>query len=82
MFDRSSRGVLNSVPLDAPSLLAAVRYVRFTELNPQVPYLDNSLPPFGSEAVSIQCGPGNGNGFTGCQFMDMSELEVFGSPAP
>jgi extracellular elastinolytic metalloproteinase len=80
MFDRSSRGVLNSVPLDVPASLGAVRYVRFTELNPQVPYSsDNSLPPFGSEAVSTECGPGNGNAYTGCQFMDMSELEVFGA---
>ena len=95
MFDRSARGapaaarrrlrrgVLNSIPLDAPGSLTGVRYVRFTMLNPQVPYSsDNSLPPFGSEAVSTECGPGNGNGYTGCQFMDMSELEVFGSPTP
>ncbi len=82
MFDRSARGVLNSIPLDAPGSLTGVRFVRFTMLNPQVPLLDNSLPPFGSEAVSLQCGPGTANGFTGCQFMDMSELEVFGAPAP
>jgi extracellular elastinolytic metalloproteinase len=45
---------------------ANVRYVRFTMRNPQVP-------------GGLGNCPGN---FSGCVFMDMSELAVYGTPAP
>ncbi|MCW2798561.1 MAG: peptidase fungalysin [Aeromicrobium sp.] len=44
-----------------------VQYVRFTMLSPQVPDFSTNCPD----------GP-----FGGCQFMDMTEFEVFGSPTP
>jgi extracellular elastinolytic metalloproteinase len=44
-----------------------VKYVRFTMLSPQVPDFSTNCPD----------GP-----YGGCQFMDMSELEVFGTPTP
>jgi extracellular elastinolytic metalloproteinase len=79
MFQRADRGRLNSVPLAANSK-ADVRYVRFTMINPMVPNPDNSLPPFGQDAMALRCGPDppfSGN-FSGCRFMDMSEIEVYG----
>ncbi len=56
---------LNSVPLNAGTTLN-VSYVRFTMLNPQLPGDPATLCP---------------GLFPGCQFMDMSELEVYGTPA-
>jgi hypothetical protein len=50
----------------APGSGSAVRFVRFTMINPQVP---------GDFATT--CAEG---GFSGCQFMDMSELEIYGAP--
>jgi hypothetical protein len=44
--------------------IPAVRFVRFTMLGTQVPNFSTNCP--------------NG-GFAGCSFMDMSELEVFGT---
>jgi hypothetical protein len=44
-----------------------VKYVRFTMVSPQVPDFSTNCPD----------GP-----FGGCQFMDMTELEVFGTPSP
>jgi extracellular elastinolytic metalloproteinase len=46
----------------------AVTFVRFTMINPQVP-----------GDFTTQCTAG---GFLGCDFMEMSELEVFGAPSP
>ena len=82
-FGVANRGRLNTLSgLDA-SGLGNVRYVRFTMLNPQVPNPDGTLPPFGQEAVHLRCGPGapNPGNFSGCTFMDMSEIEVYGAPA-
>ncbi|UYM07081.1 M36 family metallopeptidase [Solicola gregarius] len=45
---------------------AGVEYVRFTMLSPQVPDFGTNCPD----------GP-----YGGCQYMDMTELEVFGTPA-
>ncbi|MDX6277593.1 MAG: extracellular elastinolytic metalloproteinase [Nocardioidaceae bacterium] len=54
---------------NVPSAVNAigVQYVRFTMLAPQVPDFSTNCPD----------GP-----YGGCQFMDMTELEVFGSPTP
>jgi hypothetical protein len=82
MFGVANRGRLNPVPLAAGST-ANVRYVRFTMLNPQVPLPNGQLPPFGDDALDQRCGPGApfpGN-FSGCVFMDMSEIEVYGLEA-
>jgi hypothetical protein len=46
----------------------AVRFVRFTMLSPQVPGV------FATTCVT--------SGASGCSFMDMSELAVFGAPTP
>jgi len=64
-FIPSDRHHLNSVALVAGTT-AAVTHVRFTMRSPQVP---------GDPAVLCP-GP-----YSGCSFMDMSELEVYGSPA-
>jgi extracellular elastinolytic metalloproteinase len=47
--------------------MTGVQYVRFTMVSPQVPDFSTNCPD---------------GAFGGCQFMDMSELEVFGSPTP
>jgi hypothetical protein len=49
-------------------------------INAQVPLPIRQLPPFGDDALDLRCGPGApfpGN-FSGCTFMDMSEIEVYG----
>jgi hypothetical protein len=79
-FGRADRGQYVTVGGLNPGGLAGVVYVRFTMLNPQVPDENNNLPPFGSSGVPIQCGPGNPGGFSGCQFMDMTELGIYGIP--
>jgi extracellular elastinolytic metalloproteinase len=65
-FGPTDRHHLNSVPLNAGTT-AGVSFIRFTMLSPQIPGDPATLCP----------GP-----FSGCQFMDMSELEVYGTPAP
>ena len=79
MFGVANRGRLNSVPLAAGST-ANVRFVRFTMLNPQVPRANGTLPPFGQDALAERCGPAPPSpaNFSGCVFMDMSEIEVYG----
>lgn len=54
------------VNVPASTSVAGVKFVRFTMVSPQVPSIATNCP--------------NG-AFGGCQFMDMSELEVFGTPA-
>jgi extracellular elastinolytic metalloproteinase len=64
-FVAADRHRLNSVPLNAGST-AGVQYLRFTMLGTQIPGDPATLCP----------GP-----FSACEFMDMSELEVYGLPA-
>ncbi len=64
-FGAADRHRLNSVPLNAGTT-AGVQYFRFTMLGTQLPGNASDL-----------C-PGN---FSGCLFMDMSEIEVYGAPA-
>src|SRR5262249_55573827 len=89
VFYRGNRGQLND-GFDG-SVLGG-QYVRVTELNPQVPAdpdpnaactgpADCGSDPTDNTGVTTHCGPGNDNGFGGCQFMDMSEIEVYGSPS-
>jgi hypothetical protein len=65
-FTDADQHRLNSVSLNAGTT-AAVTHVRFTMLNPQLPGDPATLCP---------------GLFSGCQFMDLSELEVYGTPAP
>jgi hypothetical protein len=55
------------VPLAPTAGTAGVRFVRFTILGNQVPTFATDCPD----------GP-----FAGCQFADLTELEVYGTPAP
>ena len=66
-FVAADRHRLNSVPLAAGST-AGVNFVRFTMINPQVP-----------GDFATQCAIG---GFSGCDFMDMSEIAVHGTASP
>lgn len=81
-FGVADRGQYVTVSGLNPAGLSGVRYVRFTMLNPQVPLVNGTLPPFGSSGVPDRCGPAapNPGNFSGCQFMDMSELGVYGTP--
>ena len=65
-FAAADRHRLNLITPSAGSA-AGVQYVRFTMINPQVP---------GDFATTCA-----GGGYSGCAFMDMSELEVYGTPA-
>jgi hypothetical protein len=85
VFYAANRNQLNTVALSGP--LSGVQYLRFWMLNPQVPNLASgactSAATCGSDPddqsnVDAQCGPGKGNGFGGCTFMDMVELKVYG----
>ena len=66
-FTATDRHRLNSLT-PAAGTGSAVTFVRFTMVNPQVP---------GDFATTCAAG-----GYTGCDYMDMSELEVYGSSAP
>jgi hypothetical protein len=66
-FTAADRHRLNSLT-PAAGTGTAVTFVRYTMINPQVP---------GDFATTCAVG-----GYTGCDFMDMSELEVYGSSAP
>jgi hypothetical protein len=81
-------GHLNTVSL-AGGTDTNVQFVRFTMLDPMVPTSgdtcdDNSNCPSGTGGVAQRCGPGapDPGSFSGCAFMDMSEMEVYGSPSP
>ncbi|NUR75987.1 MAG: hypothetical protein HOQ28_06865, partial [Thermoleophilia bacterium] len=69
-----------------------VRFVKFWMLNPQVPTAptvggvtpactgpaDCGTDPNDNSGVALHCTPPNVEGFSGCPFMDMSEIKVFG----
>jgi extracellular elastinolytic metalloproteinase len=86
LFYAANRGHLNTVTPLAPDATSAVRFLRFTMVNPQVPETGNSCTNAsncGDNGVPERCGPGapNPGNFSGCTFMDMSEIEVYGRPA-
>jgi hypothetical protein len=63
-----------------------VRYVRFTMVNPMVPETGNACTDAancGDNSVALRCGPNapDPGNFSGCTFMDMSEIEIYGRPA-
>jgi extracellular elastinolytic metalloproteinase len=82
-FGTGDRGQYVSIAGLDPAGLPAVQYLRFTMLNPQVPLANGTLPPFGSSGVPDRCGPGapNPGNFSGCAFMDMTEIGVYGKPS-
>jgi hypothetical protein len=73
-----------------------VKFVKFTMLNPQVPTAptvggvlptctgpaDCGTDPNDNSGVALHCTPPNVDGFGGCQFMDSSEIKVFGKATP
>jgi extracellular elastinolytic metalloproteinase len=71
---------------------ANVKFVRFTMLNPQVPTVagattctgpaDCGTDPEDNSGVALHCTPPNVENFSGCPFMDMSEIKVFGKATP
>jgi hypothetical protein len=87
VFYSGNRAKLNTVSLSGP--LSGIQYIRFTELNPQVPLAGFSAcndatscgtNPNDSSGVAANCGANEPSpGFGGCTFMDMSEIEVFGN---
>ncbi len=83
-FYAANRGHLNTVSL-AAGATSNVGWIRFTMINPMVPETGNACTDAtncGDNGVAQRCGPNPpvpGN-FGGCTFMDMSEIEVFGSP--
>ena len=88
VFYAANRGHLNPVALSGTQ--TGIQYVRFTFLNPQVPLggfgactdaTSCGADPNDSSGVAAHCGPGKDNGFGGCTFTDMSEIEVFGHPS-
>jgi extracellular elastinolytic metalloproteinase len=75
----ADRGHLNEV--DPSTAADGVQYVRFTIKGDQV---EDVAAANGQPGTFSQiCGdPSTSGGYTGCQFADMSELAVFGTPSP
>jgi extracellular elastinolytic metalloproteinase len=86
VFFAANRGHLNTVTPLAADATQGVRYFRFTMVNPMVPETGDSCTGpsnCGDNGVPTRCGPNapNPGNFSGCTFMDMSEIEVYGRPA-
>ena len=84
-FYAANRGHLNTVTPLAAGATSNVGWLRFTMINPMVPETGNACTDAtncGDNGVAQRCGPSppNPGNFGGCTFMDMSEIEVFGSP--
>ena len=90
VFYAGNRDKLN--PLTISGNLTGIKFIRLTMLNPQVPTDPNpasactgpsdcGTDPNDNSGVAAHCGPGKDNGFGGCQFMDMTEIEVYGRPS-
>jgi hypothetical protein len=93
VFYLANRNKANVVALGGPGPLTGVRYVRFNILNPQVPTnpapgaactgpADCGTTPDDDSGVAAHCGTGKDNGYGGCQFVDMTELVVYGTESP
>src|SRR5262245_24624716 len=89
VFYLVNRGHLNSV---FSGNLTGVQYVRFWMLNPQVPQdpdpnaactgpADCGTDPNDASGVTTHCTPGADQGFGGCQFMDSTEIAIYGRPS-
>ncbi len=79
-------GTLNPVSLGG--VTTGVNFVRFTMLDPMVPLTgdtcdDGTNCPAGATGLAARCGPAASDpgAFDGCSFMDMSEIEVYGTPS-
>jgi len=79
-------------PLTLGGNLTGIKFIRLTMLNPQVPTADSPLSactgaadcgtdPNDDTGVAKHCAPGEDQAFGGCQFMDMTEIEVYGRPS-
>jgi extracellular elastinolytic metalloproteinase len=88
VFYSGNRAKLNTITLGGP--LSGINFVKLSILNPQVPNATSAscddaatcgADPDDASGVAAHCGPGKDNGFGGCTFMDMSEIEVFGQPS-
>ena len=97
VFYLANRNKMNTVTLGGPGSLTGIQYIRFNILNPQVPtdpsFDPNNPPactgpadcgtdPDDDSGVAAHCGPGKDNGYGGCQFVDMTELVVYGTKTP
>ena len=93
VFYLANRNKANTVTLGGPGTLTGVQYIRFNILNPQVPTAadpnsactgpaDCGTDPDDDSGVATHCGAGKDNGFGGCQFVDMTELVVYGLRTP
>jgi extracellular elastinolytic metalloproteinase len=88
-FFAANRGHLNTVTPLAAGASSNVRFIRFTMINPMVPDTGAACTDASNcddNGVAERCGPANESQpgatlFGGCTFMDMSEIEVFGSPS-
>jgi hypothetical protein len=92
VFYLANRGHENTV---FTGTSANVKFVRFTMLNPQVPTAptvggvlptctgpaDCGTDPENNPGVALHCTPPNVDAFGGCNFMDSSEIKVFGKAA-
>jgi len=86
VFYRGNRGRENSV---FSGTSPGVRFVKFWMLNPQVPIgadctgpADCGADPDSNPGVALRCTPPKVDPtLSGCPFMDMSELKIFGRPA-
>jgi extracellular elastinolytic metalloproteinase len=83
VFYASNRGHLNTVTPLAGDAVSNVRYIRFTMVNPMVPETGTSCTNAsncGDNGVATRCGPSapDPGNFSGCTFMDMSEIEIYG----
>jgi extracellular elastinolytic metalloproteinase len=86
VFYAANRGHLNTVTPLAANATQGVRFLRFTMVNPMVPETGDSCSSAancGDNGVATRCGPNapSPGNFSGCTFMDMSEIEVYGRPA-
>jgi len=87
VFYSTNRARENTVPLSGP--LTGIRFVKFWMLNPQVPSAGQTActgpatcgtDPNDASGVAAHCTPPNVENFSGCPFMDMSEIKVYGRP--
>jgi extracellular elastinolytic metalloproteinase len=83
VFYAANRGHLNTVSPLAAGATSGIRYVRFTMVNPMVPETGTSCDGpqnCGDAGVATRCGPNapDPGNFSGCTFMDMSEIKVYG----
>ena len=86
VFYRGNRGQENTV---YSGTSPNIRFVRFWMLNPQVPIggdctgpADCGADPDSNPGVSLRCTPPHVDPtLSGCPFMDLSELKIFGRPA-